>query len=1140
MAFLFNTCWSNACLLRQGPLVKRTVLALFFSILFFSTSFACVVSCRVSLNLSIGTDGFSVVTPNILLVDNTCNPAEFRVELLDPFGFNLGDTIWCSMVGQTLTAKVIKISNGNSCTTEITIFDNLNPVIACQDTTLKCGQDYSPATLGYPTVYDNCTALSIQDLSFVDIVSDYSCGFADNGDTLNALIERRWTAVDEFGNTGTCSQFIRLKKSYLSDVILPPNLDDTQLPAIDCNADPLDLNLTGFPNIDGLALNSTNFCDLAADFSDQPLNICGAGYLILRTWTLADWCTGDVNTHVQFIKVRDTLAPIMECPQDLTISTGVNTCTATVNLPTTTATDDCSTVTINPVWEFGTGYGPFVNIPLGVYPVTYTATDACGNNSTCVVMVTVADEIPPQNICKAFLQVGLNFDGMAYVPASSFDAGTYDNCILDELLVSRDGINYSSEVIFNCDDVENSPVLVTMRAIDFFGNFNECDVQVTVVDLLPPTITCPDSITLNCTEDYMNISITGSPNVYDNCSVDTMFFSDQISLNTCNVGEVIRTWVVRDLGGVEVQCQQIITLQDTTTLTIAFPGNYSTNVCNPDLSPEITGEPIVGNLDCEFLYIGFTDDTTYQAFPACFVVYRHWEIYEWCSHDPQTDEGYWEASQILQVVDDIDPILSVPNDTTVYLFDENCGAEFFSINHASASDCSESISITNNSIFASNYGANPSGNYPVGIHLIGFEAEDNCGNKSTDSFTLTVLDGKSPSPVCKSGLIINLDSNGSVTVDPAHINNGSFDNCTDSTMLVFDLIPNVFNCEDVGVNQVELIVYDEAGNAASCFTNITIQNNPGDCPSGTILGNVNIWSGSPVNAVEMELNGVQDMTNINGEFSFDNLSSGQNYVLEAFKDGNDEDGISVLDIVLLSRSLIGLTPLTNPYQILAGDVDRDNGLSVFDLILMQKLILRIDSIVPNSNSWRMIPDDFVFSNPNNPFLDFIPEYHEINNLGIGNTEKGFIGVKLGDISGNADPTLSMVSNELINTNSSEIEDGNKDNVELIRDDHIFKLRRPTRTFGFMFEIECEQYLENVSVYFAQNNLLTMDYYYNPENGLLRVVGFHHNSVLLDVSTELFKVEFDNQEIEVLSVKKSQMVDKHGNLLEIPVKVSNGY
>jgi len=1140
MAFFFNTYQFSTCRSRQARLIKRTVLAFCFSLLFLSTSsIACVVSCRVSLNLSIGSDGFSVVTPNVLLVDNSCDPADFTVELLDPFGFNLGDTIWCSMVGQTLTAKVIKTSNGNSCTTQITVNDNLNPVISCQDTMLNCGQDYSPAIIGYPSVFDNCTTMTLADLTYIDIISDYACDHTDGGDTLNALIERRWSAVDEHGNTGLCSQFIRLKKSYLSDVQLPPNLDDTQLPAIDCNADPLDLNLTGFPNIDGLALNASNFCDLAADYSDQTLNICGAGYLILRTWTLADWCTGDVNSHVQFIKVRDTLAPIMECPQDLTVSTEVHACSAIVNLPTTSATDDCSTVTINPVWEFGTGYGPFTNIPLGVYPVTYTATDACGNNSTCVVMVTVADQIPPQNICKSFLQVGLNFDGMAYVPAASFDAGTYDNCILGDLVVSRNGIDYAPDAVFSCSDVANSPILVTLRAYDFFGNYNECDVQVTVIDLLPPTITCPDSVILNCTQDYLNIGDTGSPIVYDNCAIDTLYFEDQININTCNVGEIIRTWTVRDVGGVEVSCDQVITMVDSTILTIDFPSDYSTNTCNPDLSPEITGEPIIGNRECEFLYIGFTDDTTYQAFPACFVVYRHWEIYDWCSHDPETNEGYYEASQVINVIDEVDPVLTVPNDTLVYSLSENCGPIFINLNIASATDCSENITITNFSIYATGTGADASGNYPMGVHNIPYEAEDNCGNKSTGVMILEVVDGKEPTPICKSGLIINLDANGEIEVDPAYIDNGSFDNCTAANDLTFTLSPNYFTCSDVGVNSVELTVYDVEGNSASCITNITIQNNPGDCPDSAISGTVNLWSGGEVNNVQMELNGLESSTNLQGEFAFNNLVPGQNYLLEAFKDGNDDQGISVLDIVLFSRSLIGLNPFSNPYQILAGDVDRDNALSVFDLIQMQKLILKIDSIVPNSNSWRMVPDDFIFTNESNPFLDFIPEYHEINNLPLGNIQKGFIGVKLGDVSGNADPSLSVLTNDDQTTGpQAAIQSSVNSRSEVLIHQAAFILKKNTKTFGYHFEIDCEKYLDEIAVSFNPNLEMSMDYYYDKKSGELRIVGFTPEAIMIPSETSLFEVLKNGEALEGLSISKSQMVDNQGNLLNIPIKTSN--
>jgi len=749
---------------------------------------------------------------------------------------------------------------------------------------------------------------------------------------------------------------------------------------------------------------------------------------------------------------------------------------------------------------------------LGTYPVTYTATDACGNNSTCVIMVTVADEIPPQNICKSFLQVSLNFDGMAYV----------------------------NNAIFNCDDVANSPVLVTLRAYDYFGNYNECDVQVTVIDLLPPTITCPAPITINCADDYLNINITGEPVVYDNCDIDTVYFSDQINLNACSVGEVIRTWIVRDIGGVEVQCEQMITLEDSTNLSIFFPNNYSTNSCNPDLSPTITGEPIISGDDCEFLYVGFNDDTTYQAFPACFVVYRHWEIYDWCNHDPETNEGYWESSQVLQVIDDIDPVIVVPNDTIIYSLEENCGSTFVNINLPTATDCSGQISFTNNSIYAVGNGGDASGEYPIGTHVITYYVEDNCGNNDSGNMTLTVVDAKNPTAVCKSGLIVNLDSNGEIEVAAEYINLNSFDNCSTAGNLTFQLFPNLFTCSDVGSNQVELIVTDEAGNSSSCFTSITIQNNPGDCPNAMISGMVNLWSGAAVIGVEMKLNGLSDLTNLQGQYVFDQLVPGQNYVLEAAKDGNDDDGISVLDIVLLSRSLVGLNPFNNPYQILAGDVDRDNGLSVFDLIQMQKLILKIDSIVPNSNSWQLIPDDFVFTNNMNPFLDFIPEYHTINNLEFGETQKGFVGIKLGDVSGNANPNLSILTNEdlliaphLIQFPEDEIID------ELVEEHSTFNLKKSIETYGFQFSFQCEKQLEDVSIVFNQELPFNLDGYYDKLLGEIRIVGFYHEAQQLEAGVNLFHMNCRGKSLEIHKVSKSLMVDKFGNLLTIPVKLSNG-
>lgn len=67
-------------------------------------------------------------------------------------------------------------------------------------------------------------------------------------------------------------------------------------------------------------------------------------------------------------------------------------------------------------------------LPRGVYTVTYTAIDACGNISNCTFKMTVEDQIPPISVCDEFTQVALGGDGMAFVNASTFDDGSYDLC----------------------------------------------------------------------------------------------------------------------------------------------------------------------------------------------------------------------------------------------------------------------------------------------------------------------------------------------------------------------------------------------------------------------------------------------------------------------------------------------------------------------------------------------------------------------------------------------------------------------------------------------------------------------------------------------------------------------------------------
>jgi hypothetical protein len=95
--------------------------------------------------------------------------------------------------------------------------------------------------------------------------------------------------------------------------------------------------------------------------------------------------------------VNDIQAPVITCPANITATTPIGSCTAVVNY-TVTATDNCPGVTTALVSGPASGSA----FPLGTTTVTWRATDASGNTSTCSFTVTVNDgQIPVISVQQA-------------------------------------------------------------------------------------------------------------------------------------------------------------------------------------------------------------------------------------------------------------------------------------------------------------------------------------------------------------------------------------------------------------------------------------------------------------------------------------------------------------------------------------------------------------------------------------------------------------------------------------------------------------------------------------------------------------------------------------------------------------------
>jgi hypothetical protein len=97
---------------------------------------------------------------------------------------------------------------------------------------------------------------------------------------------------------------------------------------------------------------------------------------------------------------------------------------------------------------------------------------------------------------------------------------------------------------------------------------------------------------------------------------------------------------------------------------------------------------------------------------------------------------------------------------------------------------------------------------PVTVTLIG---TDTSGNSSSCISQITVLDTISPVINYKTFDLV-LGSSGTATLLPSDIDNGTFDNCGSVTLSVS---PDIFSCNNLGLNTVTLTALDVHGNSSS-------------------------------------------------------------------------------------------------------------------------------------------------------------------------------------------------------------------------------------------------------------------------------------------------------------------------------------
>jgi hypothetical protein len=384
---------------------------------------------------------------------------------------------------------------------------------------LECDEDSSPTATGVASATDNCDPSP--SIGWSDALTPSTC-------PQEMILTRTWTAIDSNGNTSSCDQIITVVDNTPPNIECPPNLE------LQCD-ESTDPSNTG-------EASATDNCDPepAITFADEvtPAS-CPQEMIIVRTWTATDDCD-NASSCEQTITVVDTTPPDIECPPNVEL--GCDESTDPSNTGQATATDNCDP---EPAITFADEVTPGACPPEMVITRTWTATDECGNSSSCEQIITVVDTTPPVIQCPPNVVVEC---GESTDPGDTGVATATDNCT-DEPTVTH------------VDSVEGScPTVITRTwtATDECGNASSCDQIITVEDTTPPQITCPADVTVE-SGGSIDPSDTGWATATDNCDDEpTVTYVDSAE-NGCTT-IIARTWTATDGCGNESSCDQIITV----------------------------------------------------------------------------------------------------------------------------------------------------------------------------------------------------------------------------------------------------------------------------------------------------------------------------------------------------------------------------------------------------------------------------------------------------------------------------------------------------------------------------------------------------------------------------------------------------
>ncbi|MBC6993898.1 hypothetical protein H9S92_06985, partial [Lewinella lacunae] len=256
----------------------------------------------------------------------------------------------------------------------------------------------------------------------------------------------------------------------------------------------------------------------------------------------------------------DGEAPVFTvCPADSLIDCGV---VPVVDADDATATSGCGTPVITVSDAVVVGAPDMAGT---TYTFTYTATDGCGQITTCEQVFTVQDTTAPIIICEA-IEVALDSTGNVTIANGDAVVSIEDNC--GGNLSGPFTVGGPTARMFDCLDAD-STYQRTVVVTDASGNQGSCTYDVSIIDTIAPVIVCEAiEVALDSTGNATIENADAVVSIYDNCPDDLSgpFTVGGPTFRTfdCSFADSTfqRTVVITDASGNRGECTYDVTVVD--------------------------------------------------------------------------------------------------------------------------------------------------------------------------------------------------------------------------------------------------------------------------------------------------------------------------------------------------------------------------------------------------------------------------------------------------------------------------------------------------------------------------------------------------------------------------------------------------